>query len=66
MILMVQLMILMILQHFKVVVVNQHMDIEALATPLQDILDLLILFVQSIFKVSLMMKLIVLMSLQQF
>ena len=51
---------------FLVVVANLHMDIEALATPLQDILDLLILLMQSIFVVSLMVQSIVLMALQHF
>ena len=46
------------------VLVNIDMDIEALATPLQDILDLLILLMQSIFMVTLMVQSIVLMVLQ--
>ena len=66
MILMVQLMVLMFLQPFWVVVANLHMDIEALATPLQDIFDLLILLMQSIFMVTLMVQSIVLMVLQHF
>ena len=49
-----------------IVVVNLHMDIEALATPLQDILDLIIILMQSIFLVILMVQLIVLMVLQHF
>ena len=49
-----------------VVMVNLHMDIEALATPLQYIFDLLILLMQLIFIVSLMVQLIVLMVLQHF
>ena len=56
----------MVLQHFFMVSVNLHMDIEALATPLQDILDLLVLMMQSIFLVSLKLQLMVLMVLQHF
>ena len=48
-ILMVQSIVLMVLHQFLVVMVNLHMDIEALATPLQDIFDLLILLMPSIF-----------------
>ena len=64
--LMVQSIVLMVLQHFKLVLVNLHMDIEALETPLQDILELLILLIQSIFMVILMVQLMVLMALQHF
>ena len=49
-----------------IVVVNLHMDIEALATPLQDILDFIIKWMQSIFMQGLMVQLMVLMILQHF
>ena len=43
--LMEQSIVLMVLQHLKVVLVNIDVDIEALATPLQDIFFLVILLV---------------------
>ena len=64
--LLVKSIVLMVLHQFLVVMVNLHMDIEALETPLQYIFDLLILLMQSIFMVNLMVQSIVLMDLQHF